>query len=314
MAFYSPDASMDQRLAALVQRLAGERGETLPEGLSITWLRYGQSLLEQGRPGQDLADVSSDSAALVRGAAWQGARLRDPGDLVQLVYLIASERWLQRGLLEEEPELRRAQAAMIQQGSHDATSYVVDRLSGTTSGPALAESLCQTWLAQRQLVNAWLTSLAWPELEGCRAVHKTWQDGPYGRERLFLGEAQENGNRFCSDGLARLLEALLAGSLISPPACQRMRQLLAVPSRQAAATEPATVLDALVPSPGSGWRRFWGKAGRGPASHQLALYGEGEGRDSVLLVVLAEPAAVGSGAGLLTAIVDDLFSAAAGAG
>lgn len=311
MAFYSPDASMDQRLAALVQRLAGERGQGLSDGLSITWLRYGRSLLELDRDRQDSGDAGTDAA--VHGAAWQGARLRDPADLVQLVYLIASERWLQRGLLEEEPELRRAQQAMIRLGSHDATSYVVDRLSGTTSGPALSETNRQAWMDQRQLVDAWLMSLGWPELEGCRAAHKTWQDGPYGREHDFLTAAQLNGNRFSSDGLARLLQAVLAGSLISPPACQRMRQLLAVPGRQETATvEPGRALDALVPSPGAGWRRFWGRAGRGPASHQLALYGEGEGRDSVLLVVLAEPAVVGGAEGLLPGIVDDLFSAACG--
>lgn len=302
MAFYSPDASMDQRLAALVERLAGERGETLPEDLSITWLRYGQSLLEQRRPGQDLADVGSDSAALVRGAAWQGARLRDPGDLVQLVYLIASERWLQRGLLEEEPELRRAQAAMIQQGSHDATSYVVDRLSGTTSGPALAESLSQTWLAQRQLVDAWLTSLAWPELEGCRAAHKTWQDGPYGRERLFLGEAQENGNRFCSDGLARLLEAVLAGSLISPPACQRMRQLLAG-AVDLDSPQPPPSLASLLPQGLPASLRVWGKGGRSSRSIHLTLYAELASQEPTLLVLLGDRVDASAVATLLKALL-----------
>lgn len=316
MAFYSPDASMDQRLAALVQRLAAERGPELPGAVSITWLRYSRSLLDPDRDRRESGELSSGAVTgPVCGASWQGTRLRDPGDLVQLPYLIASERWLQRGLLEDEPELRRAQQAMIRQASHDATSYVVDRLSGTTSGPALAESAREAWLAQRLLVNGWLASLGWSELEGCQALQKTWQDGPYGRERQFLGAAQENANRFSSDGLARLLEGVLAGTLISPPACQRMRGLLAaqvVEGRQAA--DLPAGLASVLPSASAGWRRFWGRGGRGPSGTPLALYGEGVGQLPTLLVVLLNRPAVEAGDDLLAEIVAELFGAAATAG
>lgn len=319
MAFYSPDAAMDQRLAALVQRLAGERGEALSSGLSITWLRYRASLLELGREWQEAAAPRSVAApgspGPARGACWQGARLREPGDLVQLAYLLASERWLQRGLLEEEPELRRAQLAMIRRGSHDATSYVVDRLSGTTSGPALAETSREAWMAQRLLVDGWLASLGWPELEGCHAAQKTWQDGPYGRERQFLGPALENANRFSTDGLARLLEGVLVGTLISPPACQRMRHLLAVPEHERGPDGPDPGdLAALLPPVASGWARFWCMGGRRPHSPGLALYGEGEGQNPVLLVVLADREIVEAGDSLLASIVSELLSPEAMAG
>lgn len=310
MAFYSPEASMDQRLTALVQRLAIERGEALVSRLSITWLRYPESLLEQGQEGCHASDAwrvvaGVGSASPARGAGWQGMQLRDPGDLVQLPYVIASERWLQRGLIEDEPDLQRAQSAMLRQGSHDATSYVVDRLSGTTSGPALAAPAREAWIAQRQLVDGWLASLGWSELEGCRALQKTWQDAPYGREREFLGLEQENANRFSSDGFARLLEGVMVGTLISPPACQRMRSLLAVQM-----SEGMTDLDApaglapLLPALGSGWR-LWGRGGRSPECLQVALYGERETETPVLLVVFAEP---GEGTeGLVAAIVSDLL-------
>ncbi len=310
MAFYSPEASMDQRLTALVQRLADARGEAAVHGLSITWLRYPESLLALDQPWRAAAAARAvagvAAASLARGACWQGAQRRDPGDLVQLPYLIASERWLQRGLLEDEPELLRALEAMVRQGSHDATSYVVDRLSGTTSGPALAMPAREAWIAQRLLVNGWLASLGWPELEGCQAAQKTWLDSPYGRERDFLGPAQENGNRFSSDGFARLFEGVMAGTLISPPACQRMRSLLAVQ-----VSEGSTDLDCpaglapLLPALGSQWR-LWGRGGRSPQGLQVVLYGEDGTQAPVLLVVLAEP---GEGTdGLVAAIVADLLS------
>jgi hypothetical protein len=312
MAFYSPDGSMDQRLEALVQRLAGERGEALASGLSITWLRYGESLLAQGHerhgPDDPRGAAASEAVRPGCGASWQGGRLQDPGDLVQLPYLIAIERWVQKGLLEDEPELNRALLAMIRQGSHDATSYVVDRLSGTTSGPVLAESGREVWMAQRRLVNGWLASLGWPELEGCQAAQKTWQDGPYGRERQFLGPERENANRFSSDGLARLGEAVLAGTLISPPACQRMRSLLAVTAPEGIeAAEPLAALAAQLSQAGDGGRRIWGKAGHGANSLQLLLYAEGAGQVPTLLVVLGEPGADLGSEGLLGEIVADLF-------
>lgn len=314
MAFYSPDAAMDQRLASLVRRLVVERGDSLAGGLSITWLRYGESLFSAEREAEERSAARpSGLAAPVRsvcGASWQGGRLRNPGDLVRLPYLIASERWLQRGLLEEEPELRRALAAMIRLGSHEATSYVVDRLSGTTSGPALASGGYEAWAAQRLLVNGWLISLGWPELEGCVAAQKTWQDGPYGRERQFLEQAPQSANRFSSDGLARLLETVVAGTLISPPACQRMRNLLALPDPQAArASREHEPLASVITVAGSAWRQFWGLGGSGSEGLDLALYGEAEDGAPMLLVVLVEPRAADGTDGLMSTIVAELLGA-----
>lgn len=319
MAFYSPDASMDQRLTALRERLAGEGGGALADGLSITWLRYDVSLPAQGQESQAAngwrAVAGVGSASPARGASWQGSRLRDPGDLVQLAYLIASERWLQQGMLEEESELRRALLAMIRLGSHDATSYVVDRLSGTTSGPALAPASREAWLAQRLLVNGWLASLGWPELEGCQALHKTWQDGPYGRERDCLGTAPQPANRFSSDGFARLFEGVMAGTLISPPACQRMRSLLAGLEHEGMAevVDPPAGLAPLLPLAGPGWRRFWGRGSGGQHGRGVALYGEGEGEGlaPTLLVILAEPTTVDCSDGLLGSIVAELLGGSA---
>jgi len=364
MAFYSPDAAMDQRLRALLQAVEADAGASMTAGLSITWLRYGRSLLPdgplpasglssaqstdlsaadlsaagldarrlqdaapadvrlpdgsppQGRPVDPAAEAFRDASTAPqrqipgRGACWRGMERRDPGELVQLVYLIAAERWLQRGLLRQEPELSRALRAMASQGSHEATSYVVDRLSGTTSGPALAPHARAAWAAQRLLVNGWLASLGWPELEGCRAAQKTWQDGPYGRERDFLGDSGENADRFSSDGLARLLEAVLAGTLISPPACRRMRELLAEPPAGAdQAPTPRSRLSSLLGSDPPAGLRFWGKGGRSAAGVQLAVYGEGEKRLPFLLVILVERAYAGDTVGLLDRVVRELSRA-----
>ena len=77
---------------------------------------------------------------------------------------LIAEAWLQRQLLEDGEELRRALADMIRDSSNDATGLVLDLLSGTTSGPSLPPERFEAWRRQRQLVNGWLAGLGWPEL------------------------------------------------------------------------------------------------------------------------------------------------------
>ncbi|MFM7314916.1 MAG: hypothetical protein ACKO0M_17450 [Cyanobium sp.] len=286
MAFYSPDAAMGQVLTSLATRAGAGEADGAAKDLAITWIRYPRSLLPDGGAavpvdGHMAGGLQGGGAGPAgRGASWQGGRLQDPGDLVQLMYLIAAERWLQRDLLPEEAELRRALEAMVREGSHDATSFVVDRLSGTTSGPSLPPHRWEAWREQRQLVGGWLASLGWPELAGCQALQKTWNDGPYGREREGFGEAGEWGNRCSSEGLARLLEAVLAGTLISPPACQRLRGLLADPVIPAG---PTALHSALGPARGA----LWGMARSGSRGIRLALYAEAADATPTLLVLLA---------------------------
>ena len=100
MAFYSSDAAMAQILADLVRALEVDGRSGLAQQLSITWLRYPASLLAG----------NNEACVVAAGASWGGSRQRYPASVVKLVYLIAAEAWLQQGLIEEGPELRRALA------------------------------------------------------------------------------------------------------------------------------------------------------------------------------------------------------------
>ncbi|MFM7360629.1 MAG: hypothetical protein ACKO25_02140, partial [Cyanobium sp.] len=148
MAFYSPDPSMGQSLGQLLAELEEEGRPGLIERLSISWLRYPEPLRRQA----ELLGPEAFWRQGPSGASWGGERLRYPASVVKLVYLIAAEAWLQRRLLEEGPELRRALEAMVRQSANDATSLVVDLLSGTCSGPALPSRPYAAWMRRRQLV------------------------------------------------------------------------------------------------------------------------------------------------------------------
>jgi hypothetical protein len=306
MAFYSPDPAMGQILHQLVAALEQEGRPGLGEQLSITWLRYPASLI-------GMAEETSGEAFWARpvaGAGWGGARLRYPASVVKLVYLVAAETWLQRSLIDDGPELRRALADMVRDSGNDATGLVLDLLTGTTSGPSLPPERYQAWCRQRRLVNDWLAGLGWSEVEGVNACQKTWSDGPYGRERDFYGPRLDNRNRLSTDFTARLLHGVMAGAVVSPPACRRMMELLRRsldPAERAA--DPENQVDGFLGAALPEGARLWSKAGWTSQARHDAAYIEVDGRAPMLLVVFSEGAARSADQSLLPSIASALLAA-----
>jgi len=294
MAFYSLDPAMGQTLAELVGELEAAGRPGLADQLSITWLRY---------PGDPAASPP-------QGASWAGERQCYPASVVKLVYLVAAEAWLQRRLIEDGEELRRALADMIRDSGNDATGLVVDLLSGTTSGPSLPPERFAHWAAQRRLVNDWLQSLGWSELEGCNACQKTWGDGPYGRERDFYGAALENRNRLSTAATARLLHGVSRDGLVSPFACARMRDLLRRSLDPAGrAADPENQVDGFLGEGLPPQALLWSKAGWMSQARHDAAYVELEGQAPLLVVAFSEGQACAADTTLLPQLAARLVDA-----
>jgi hypothetical protein len=162
----------------------------------------------------------------VRGFSYRGVERIYPASVVKLFYLVAIEEWLETGMTQPSTELDRAIRDMIVDSSNDATSLVVDILSGTTSGPELPTGPFETWKFQRNIVNRYFQSLGWQELESINVNQKTWCDGPYGRERVFLGELMENRNMLTTNATARLLHSIIGGVAVSSARSQAMMSLM----------------------------------------------------------------------------------------
>ena len=305
MAFYCPDGAMAQQLEAAIAVLEADGRPGLGSQLSITWLRYEQSLIDSAGRVSELARFWAEAPA---GTAWQGDRNRYPASVVKLLYLVAAESWLQQDLLESSAELRRALADMIRDSSNDATGLVLDLLTGTTSGPELPEEAFRRWSAQRQLVNRWYEALGWSEWQGCNACQKTWGDGPYGRERQSYGAERENRNRLNTNFTARLLHGVISGAVVSPPACGRMRTLLERsldPTQRAA--DPENQVDGFLGAGLPEGARLWSKAGWMSQARHDAAYVEVEGHRPMLLVVFSEGTDRASDEGLLPALCRQLL-------
>ena len=141
MAFYRPEKGMQSHLAALIDRLADDGRPGLHDQIAVTWVRY---------------DGSSPTSGSGMGAGWSDQKQRYPASVVKLIYAVAAEHWLQRDLIPDSEELRRALLDMLADSSNDATGLIVDLLTGTTSGPSLRSPFREQWEQQRCVVNrAW---------------------------------------------------------------------------------------------------------------------------------------------------------------
>ena len=286
MAFYADDRELEEHLLCSLKDLEQHR-PWVAQQVSVTWLRYEHSLID--RAGQ----LSSGEfwALPVAGASRAGAVARYPASVVKLVYMAALEAWYAQDLLRQTAELQRATAAMIGRSSNDATAYVVDVLSGTTGGPELFGDAYINWQRQRQLVNRWLQAQGWPELQHCNCCQKTWEEGPYGREKQFYGPQRQNRNRLSSDAMARLLHAVMAGELISPVASAHMRrQLRRCLDAEARLADPENQVDGFLGAALPEGSQLWSKAGWMSTARADVAYVDVPQRRPTLVAVLGEGA------------------------
>jgi beta-lactamase class A len=157
-------------------------------------------------------------------ASFRGDVAIYPASVVKLFYLAAAHQWMADGKLEESPELRRAMQDMIVDSYNEATHYVLDVLTQTTSGPELPEAEMKNWGEKRNAVNRYFAGLGYRNIN---VNQKTWCEGPYGRERLWVGETYTNRNALTTDATALLLADIAAGTFVSTNACAEMMKLLA---------------------------------------------------------------------------------------
>ncbi|MDX2100464.1 MAG: serine hydrolase [Leptolyngbyaceae cyanobacterium bins.59] len=225
----------------------------------------------------------------IAGFSYRGVERIYPASIVKLFYLVAVYEWIDKGMIQSSPELDRAVRDMIVDSSNDATGLVVDVLTGTTSGPELPPGPFETWKYQRNLVNRYFQTLQWPELQTVNINQKTWCDGPYGRERAFVGELLDNRNMLTTDATARLLHSIIGGVAVSAAASQAMMGLMRRSLNPAdLAADPENQVTGFLGGGLPPEARMWSKAGLTSKVRHDAAYIEIPGRIPYLLVVFTE--------------------------
>ncbi|HEX7631599.1 MAG TPA: serine hydrolase [Lacunisphaera sp.] len=147
-----------------------------------------------------------------------------PASVIKLFYLAATQRWLEDRRIADTPELRRAMHDMIIDSSNDATNYIVDVLTGTTSGPELPPAELEAWSEKRRVVTQYFQSLGY---QNVNANRKTWGDGPFGREKQDMDVHPPARNYLSTNDTARLLMDIATGQSVTAARSAEMLALLA---------------------------------------------------------------------------------------
>ncbi len=156
-------------------------------------------------------------------ASYRGEVQIYPASVVKLFYLAAAHRWMEDGKLADTPELRRAMRDMIVESYNEATHYVVDLLTGTTSGPELPDAAIDEWFEKRNAVNRYFFSLGYTNIN---ANKKPWCEGPYGRESQSIKKHKPSRNMLTTDATARLLAEIATGKAVTAKRSAEMLELL----------------------------------------------------------------------------------------
>jgi len=204
-------------------------------------------------------------------ASYRGGEQVYPASVIKLFYLVAVHRWLEDGKLHDTEELRRAMRDMIVDSLNEATGYLVDLLTGTTSGPELGTKEMEEWYVKRNAVNRYFASLGY---ENINVNRKPWCEGPYGREMQSVKMTKPNHrNWLTTDATARLLTEIVTGQAVSAKRSAEMMELLhRDPSPEAGnKNDQAHAYTALGLPPGS---KLWSKAGWTSETRHDAAYVE----------------------------------------
>ncbi len=166
----------------------------------------------------DLSDPAKFKMAEVRG----GQRIY-PASVVKLFYLAALERQLEDGKVTMTPELMRGLRDMIVDSSNEATQYILDVITDTSSGAELPQKQFEVWQAKRNRVNRFYTSMGYTNIN---VNQKTFCEDAYGIEQQSRNYKSENRNGLTTNATARLLAEIVTGRMNTPERTAAMMTLL----------------------------------------------------------------------------------------
>jgi beta-lactamase class A len=197
-----------------------------------------------------------------------------PASVVKLFYLAAIERQLEDRRVTDTPELERGIHDMIVSSSNEATQYILDVITGTSSGAELPQKEFDVWQHKRDAVNRWFSAMGYANIN---VDQKTFCEDAYGIEQQSRGYQGKNRNALTTNATARLLSEIVLGRINTPERTAAMMKLL---SRDW--SKPSTDLDdqptgftgRMVIDRKLSGTRLWSKAGWTSTERHDAAYVE----------------------------------------
>ena len=228
-------------------------------------------------------DLTPGGSGSLPAGSYRGDVAYYPASVVKAFYLAYYEAEKEAGRLKDTPELVRAVRDMITVSSNDATGFVVDAITDSTSGPEIESARkWEKWKKQRNAVNRFFSARGYRNFN---ANQKTFCEDAYGREQIFR-DGGKNRNRITPDDVARLFKEIARGEVVGPAGTQEMLGLLARDLASEKPLEEGELEDARLAGrklpPGT---RFWAKSGDAyDFYHLVARAILPNGRDFVIAV------------------------------
>jgi len=126
MSFYYLSQEMGLALNDILRRVCSHNKDFSREDISITWINY-----------------KSENKNVFKGfvTGINNKKMVYPASIVKLVYGLAVFYWIKKGSLLLTDEIVDAVRKMLSFSSNNATSFLIDLLTGTTSGPCIEGEL-----------------------------------------------------------------------------------------------------------------------------------------------------------------------------
>lgn len=191
------------------------------EAAKITLQKFADKKLEDKQLSITLIDLRDPKHPAT--ASFRGNERIYPASVVKLFFLAAAHRWLEDKKIEDTPELRRALKDMIVDSSNEATQYIVDVLTHTTSGYELPPDEMKAWQYKRDAMNRYFAADGYTNIN---VNQKTFCEDAYGREKVSRQPDGSNRNKLTTDATARLMMEIVTGRASTRPRTAQMMELL----------------------------------------------------------------------------------------
>ncbi|MBL8180899.1 MAG: serine hydrolase [Blastocatellia bacterium] len=176
----------------------------------------------------DMTDASD-----LKSASFNGNMQLYTASVVKMFYMAALERQLEDGKVKTSPELERGLKDMIVDSSNDATGYILDVLTQTSSGAELPTKQFEAWQRKRNRVNRYFASMGYTNIN---INQKTFCEDAYGIEQQSRKYKGANRNMLTTDATARLMAEIVSGNIATKMRTDRMMSLM---KRDPFAKDPA---------------------------------------------------------------------------
>lgn len=198
-----------------------------------------------------------------------------PASVIKLFFMVDTYAQQKQNL----PDVGRALKEMIGVSDNDATAFIVDILTDTTSGPQLQGRALRKFTERRKVVTKFFTGMGYD----VNAMMKPWSFGPYGRDAQLVFPDKRYRNRTTANAVASLLLWIVRRRAVSPEASEAMMTLLSRPLDEppGEGNQTREFIGGALPA----GARLWSKAGWTSEVRHDAAYVELPGGRKLILVI-----------------------------